>query len=138
MKIKTSELSGAALDWAVSVAGEYEANGHRPRLGWSTRTDVPRYWCVRHQVKDVGWFADYEFCPSRDWSQGGPIIDRERIDLSWQSSGRADWMAYGDDQTDAGVPLYAENGPTPLVAAMRCFVASKLGDEVDVPQELLA
>jgi len=27
-------------------------------------------------------------------------------------------------------------GPTPLIAAMRCFVASKLGEEVDVPQEL--
>jgi hypothetical protein len=28
-------------------------------------------------------------------------------------------------------------GPTPLIAAMRCYVASKLGDEVDVPEELM-
>ncbi len=28
-------------------------------------------------------------------------------------------------------------GPTPLIAAMRCYVASKLGDEVDIPEELL-
>ena len=28
-------------------------------------------------------------------------------------------------------------GPTPLIAAMRCYVASKLGDEVEVPVELL-
>ena len=29
------------------------------------------------------------------------------------------------------------SGPTPLIAAMRCYVASKLGDEVDVPEELV-
>ena len=28
-------------------------------------------------------------------------------------------------------------GPTPLIAAMRCYVASKLGDDVDIPEELL-
>lgn len=28
-------------------------------------------------------------------------------------------------------------GPTPLIAAMRCFVASKLGDEVEIPEELV-
>jgi hypothetical protein len=28
-------------------------------------------------------------------------------------------------------------GPTPLVAAMRCFVKSKCGDEIEVPKELV-
>jgi hypothetical protein len=28
------------------------------------------------------------------------------------------------------------DGPTPLIAAMRCYVASKLGDEIDIPEEL--
>lgn len=36
---------------------------------------------------------------------------------------------------DPGIP--EGYGPTPLIAAMRCFVASKLGDEVEVPDELL-
>jgi hypothetical protein len=27
-------------------------------------------------------------------------------------------------------------GDTPLIAAMRCYVASKLGDEVEIPKEL--
>ena len=29
-------------------------------------------------------------------------------------------------------------GPTPLIAAMRCYVSGKLGDEVDIPEELCA
>lgn len=150
MKIKTSELSDAALNWAVSVAGEYEANGHRPRLGWSTRTDVPRYWCVRHQVKDVGWFADYEFCPTRDWSQGGPIIDREGISLRpiRKPGHKLDGQCLAAiDHGNTGTLVqwvkretfsrHYWKGPTPLIAAMRCYVASRLGDEVEVPEELL-
>jgi hypothetical protein len=35
-----------------------------------------------------------------------------------------------------GVSIAHEYGPTPLIAAMRCYVASRLGDEVDVPEEL--
>lgn len=26
--------------------------------------------------------------------------------------------------------------PTPLIAAMHCYVANKLGDEVEIPEEL--
>jgi hypothetical protein len=29
------------------------------------------------------------------------------------------------------------HGHTPLIAAMRCYVASKLGEEIDVPEELI-
>jgi len=27
-------------------------------------------------------------------------------------------------------------GPTPLIAATRCYVASKLGDDIEIPEEL--
>jgi hypothetical protein len=64
----------------------------------------------------------------QDWALGGPIIEREGItvrrytDALWDASiGRLDYVA---------------DGPTPLVAAMRCYVISKLGDEVEVPDEL--
>lgn len=68
------------------------------------------------------------FTPSTDWSQGGPIIERERITL----------IACDNDfeAQSRTTPLACEEGPTPLIAAMRCFVASRLGDEVDVPDEL--
>ena len=63
-----------------------------------------------------------------DWAQGGPIIEREMIEL----------VPYTDSLWDA---MYRDqhipnDGPTPLIAAMRCYVASKLGDDVDVPEEL--
>ncbi len=103
MKAKTDELIHEALDWAVTHAN-YEINGDE----------------VWRQDK-----CDY----STDWAWGGPIIERERIELANVS---ADWRAMVDN--DGGwVRCY---GPTPLIAAMRCFVASRLGDEIEIPEEL--
>jgi hypothetical protein len=101
MKIKTSELTGAALDWAVAMAENWAG-------------------------------ADFENKPySTDWSQGGPIIEREHISVeATRVGGLGDrWMA--DIQTDC-----TQFADKPLIAAMRCYVASKLGDDVDVPEEL--
>ena len=63
---------------------------------------------------------------STDWAQGGPIIEREKMTLEWTGE---DWMAYIRHDEEYF-------GPTPLIAAMRCYVASVLGDEVEVPNEL--
>jgi len=67
--------------------------------------------------------------PSTDWSQGGPIIERERIAV--QSPNDKGWYA-----TDYMLKTY-ESGPTPLIAAMRCYVTSKLGETVEIPKGLL-
>lgn len=107
MKIKTSELTGAALDWAVA-----RAEGKRPSMFIFQRT---------------GALAG-EHHYSTDWAQGGPIIERERIAIDYDHDV---WNAAKD-----GLSWYI-GGPTPLIAAMRCYVASKLGDEVEVPEELL-
>jgi hypothetical protein len=78
------------------------------------------------------WFGDgderVEYAPSTDWAQGGPIIEREKlaICIGWKQ-----WLAFSDDTENAGV-----QGPTPLIAAMRCYVASKLGDDINIPEEL--
>ena len=64
---------------------------------------------------------------STDWAQGGPIIEREKMTLEWTGE---DWMAYIRHDEEYF-------GPTPLIAAMRCFVASKLGEEVELPNELV-
>ena len=118
--MKVSELTGHALDWAVAKCeGATEE--------W--RSGAPFLWdgvpCIRIDGHDVN------YRPSTDWSQGGPIIGRENICL-W-SEGH-DWEA--KIQTASGEWL-AEWAEKPLVASMRCYVASKLGDEVEIPAELL-
>jgi hypothetical protein len=103
MKIKVSELTGAALDWAVGyIMGEK----------------------LRILDRQIVWPEDYS--PSTDWAQGGPIIEREGIAL----------YLYGGSEWNAHVGGRESVGPTPLIAAMRCYVASKLGDEVEIPEEL--
>ena len=102
--MKTSELTGAPLDWAVA-----KADGKREN--------------------DFGWWWD-NYKPSTDWAQGGPIIERENIGL-WSEG--YDWEA--KIQIGSGQWL-AEWDEYPLIAAMRCYVASKMGDEIEVPEDL--
>ena len=115
MKIKTADLTGAALDWAVA---ESEGN---VRLQYDSREGL-----IISNI--LGWIP---YRPSVAWVQGGPIIEREGITLRSCIDGAA-W-----DAELAYEETILASGPTPLIAAMRCFVASKLGDEVEVPEELL-
>lgn len=57
-----------------------------------------------------------------------------------QAAQAGDWRAFlGDGTTNAGTgrrasePLIHARGDDPLIAAMRAFVASKFGDEVELP-----
>jgi hypothetical protein len=120
--MKTSELTGAALDWAVA-----KCEGKNITLMRNTDGSLfPQpVWA------DGLWQCNY----SHSWSQGGPIIEREWLDVTpWPNESDEDlrWQCVQHDSTDC---LFF--GPTPLIAAMRCFVASRLGDEVDIPEELL-
>jgi hypothetical protein len=83
-------------------------------------------WAVHQAWCEGACHDEPSPCYSTNWAQGGPIIERERISITHQV-GR--WAAQTDDD------LFAY-GPTPLIAAMRCYVASKLGDEVEIPEEL--
>lgn len=117
MKVKTDELSGAALDWAVAKCeGQqvYIAHNH-------TMTGV----CIL----DVDGPRD--FCPSRDWAQGGPIIEREKISIRQWTNVPVVHAYMPQD----GVQ-WSEDAQSPLIAAMRCFCYSRLGAVVDIPEEL--
>ena len=105
MKIKTSELTGKALDWAA--------------------------WKIEHsaaKTDDELVAALSPFSPSSEWAQGGPIIEREGYEIHNGVDG--DKVAHAEFQK-YGI------GKTILIAAMRCYVASRLGDVVDVPDELI-
>ena len=114
MKIKTADLVGPALDWAVAQL-EGKVHGYKHQL-----------------VDDCRQVVSYS--PSTNWSQGGPLIAREGIEVGPAFSGTT-WVA-GYPNKPTSKQCWS-NGPTPLIAAMRCYVASKLGDEVEVPDELM-
>jgi hypothetical protein len=123
MKIATSELTGAALRWAVAHAdgATVKPNTHRFNEELVMKWPNGAHW---------GFFVDYD--PSTDWAQAGPIIERAGIDLRFRHEGN--WAAH----RLIGKEYFLCEGPAPLIAAMRCFVASKLGEHVEVPDELLA
>ena len=110
MKIKTSELTGKPLDYAVAVAEGYTP--YTDGISW---------------IVDVGGASTQLFNYSNKWVAGGPIIEREKIAIDpdgWR------WVASTNDR-----PI-CYSAETPLIAAMRCYVESKLGDEVEIPEEL--
>lgn len=103
MKFKTSELTGAELNWAVA-----QCEG-RTNENWMLHSRTSSY------------------SPSKYWTLGGPIIERENIST----------RQLGDDNWRGSVNGFEKDGPTQLIAAMRCYVASKLGDEVEVTDKWL-
>lgn len=111
-KVKTCELQGAALDWAVAIC-EYPSETQK------------QLFTLKNPFKY-----------STEWMLAGPIIEREGLYLranddasKWASGG----LSINRHDGKPG-PLYWAD--TPLIAAMRCYVASKLGDEVEIPEEL--
>ena len=110
--VKVSTLIGPALDWAVA-----KCEGETQIVQFSPLASSKHY-----------------YAPSRKWAQGGPIIEWEIDQISRYETYpdyRADRFATDDYEDCHAI------GPTMLIAAMRCYVASKLGDEVDIPEELL-
>ena len=125
--MKTSELTGSALGWAVGVADK-----RRMRFGIGGSLEVRGRTENGDELPD-GWDMWMLWYPQANWSQGGPIIERESITVG---DAGASWVA-GKPWADDFFSAFVVYGPTPLIAAMRCYVASKLGDEVDIPKELL-
>ena len=115
--MKTSELTGAALDWAVAKCEGIEVIAMKDELA------------IFLDPADDGSLNEMPINYSTDWAQGGAIIERECISL---------FNCYGDSEWSANTEGYEYHATTPLEAAMRCYVASKLGDEVKVPEELLS
>ncbi|EAB7564158.1 DUF2591 domain-containing protein [Salmonella enterica subsp. enterica] len=119
MKVKTSELSGKALDWAVawSVCPESFKDNV------SEKTGLP-YWAD-------GWLSNGS--PSTDWRRGGLLIENHiptlQRDVDGYSEPEMPWYA------ECGV--FWDIGETPLIASCRALVQAKLGDEVEIPDELM-
>jgi hypothetical protein len=127
MRMKTNELIGPALDWAVAKCeGMSNLRPNPHRFDQRLIMDGPEGNGVFLQTLNY----------STDWAQGGPIIDRCQI--ATEHDYLSGWIAaYSHPVCGFGKRGYFhQTGPTPLIAAMRCYVASKLGDDIDVPEEL--
>lgn len=114
MKVKTSNLIGPALDLAVAKCRGFEGLDEDE-------------WLIRDGIADMPLSA---YNPSTDWAQAGPIIERHRIDLRFDRSGRS------THAWNASTLTRMAGGSDPLMAAMRAYVLSEVGDEVEVPNEL--
>ena len=134
MKIKTSELIGAALDWAVAISKCIPAEELYIQK-WGSRLPPSIY--RRNRDEDGNLDGTYTSGPdllfSRKWEAGGTLIDsmvREGLRLTGYKS-----LPTDPTSCQAQIGNIVTGGPTPLIAAMRCF-CSKLGDVVDIPEEL--
>lgn len=99
--MKVSELTGAMLDYWVARAEGFTESFAQHRPHW-----VPYSW---------------------KWEYGGPIIEREKISVNHQKTAHGQDAGWTAKATAYWLP---GDGPTPLIAAMRAFVASKFGEEV--------
>lgn len=164
MKVKTADLTGPALDWAVALAEklnprflkEEEAYNADVLTNTLKRGDYVVVLRPNNRLTPLGQYDGYNdgvcwknvFSPSTDYNQGGPIIEQEGIEITLcndlyfpKGNEKGDyyepyWQAV-IDLREGDVMVERQYGPTPLIAAMRCYVASKIGNEVDIPEELL-
>jgi len=112
--LKASELEGAALDyWMLRAMGDTDFEG------------------ISFEDFTAGWTTGF-FC---GWAEIGPLIEREQISLLRPDAGHTQpWLASGYGHPYVGRPDIQQFGPTPLVAVMRCYIASKFRE--DLPQHL--
>jgi hypothetical protein len=126
MLIKVEQLEDSALDWAVTYCeNAFFGTGAYALEHFSVNTEM----------------FDY----TTNWARSGPIIERVGLNLrQCYTSGKPNkgeyaWKCDKDFHNNVmTLGAFTQYGPTPLVAAMRSYVASKLGDEVDIPDELIS
>ncbi len=114
MKIKTRDLTKITLDWAVAKCN----NAHGD-------------WVDPAHFKSTHAMGMFNHSSSADQCQ--PIVERERI--SCQNKHDGWWLACIYDINDD--PLHYQLSHSKMEAEMRCYVASQLGESVEVP-DLLA
>lgn len=125
MKVKVSEATGPVLDLLVSRASNPDG---RDGWGWFERDTEGFLFDPLNECR---------YSPSTDWAQGGPIIERlmneSHMFFLENDKGHGHHCALSITPHDN----YHGCGPTPMIAAMRCYATSKLGKEAEVPDSLV-
>jgi hypothetical protein len=127
-RIKIAEAPPLAIDWLVGKAqGMFTPDSFYP--GWRVLQGK------LHLLSDSGDVFNVPYCPSTNPAQGHPILDRARVCLMPDRQNGVDiYSAYMSPQ----LMKHWCVGPTMLIAGLRCFLVSRLGEEAEVPEELLA
>ena len=128
IEVKTADLTGAALDWVVAQVEAVPVAIAAPHYGTDWRVYKP----------DFGG----KYSPSTDWAVGGPLIAKFQVALIPEAHGGMEGTEmserwYADVYYDGGEQYTTEHCDTVLIAACRAIVATKFGDSVQVPKELL-
>ena len=118
--IKIAEATPIQLDWLLA------------------KIQNPGWWEDGYMDGDPLFALEMDdgdtYSPTTYWAQGGPILETEGITVCCENK---EWTAYFRDNlfNEDGSEFF-QKGETPLIAAMRCYVASKLGETAEIPSEL--
>lgn len=135
VEMKTAELKGVALDWAVAIVVKGKVYDDSddclcpPEGAVQMNNDDSTLW-----LSSGGFHPENHWMPSADWAQCGPLLETQYIELSigdeeyWAC--RTSTSKYDDERVS-----YA--GSSMLIAACRAIVGEKIGQTVSVPKELL-
>jgi len=130
MRVNVSTLTGEALDWAVATCED--RNIMRDPMGFKSGSESG-YWIWEEKTNnhiDTAQLIGRNYSPSKNWLQGGEIIERENVSLASPSPVSDHWTAMTNMST------HKQHGDTALIAAMRCYVETKMGGEIDIPNSL--
>lgn len=144
VEVKTAELIGSALDWAVAKAVHgVDLEPFDTCCGsgnWNGNPNEPPECCGQPE-KQMYILPGQVWSPSTDWNQGGPILDRHCKSFGCVQDGTdGNWRAFGYGNGrpfDHVRQMRLASGTSILIAACRAIVAAKLGDVVSVPAELV-
>ncbi|WP_225785696.1 DUF2591 domain-containing protein [Pseudomonas sp. Marseille-P9655] len=125
IEVKTADLTGEALGWAVGMAEGLELELEPPYYNTSWRVFARHRYTVTEQAK--------RFNPWEDWAVGGPLLQKHNVSLHCPQK---DWDYWAAWITDNGKDV-AQGADLPLPAACRAIVAHRIGDTVQVPKELM-
>ncbi len=134
--MKVAELEGAELDyWVAKAEGKCNMEIHpddttKELICWEMNPPDTTAHGRGYKI------FERSFRPSTEWFDGGPIIEREKIEIyitNHQELGE-EWGAnkMGRDKNKRGMWFeFISFGPIPLIAAMRAYVSSVYGGEVN-------
>ncbi|MBD1229352.1 phage protein NinX family protein [Xenorhabdus griffiniae] len=135
MKIKTSALTGRALDWAVAMINE-----SMPTLineNGKYVVGIPNLFSTDFNGNLMP--AYYQYSPSTNWALCGQLMDKYCKSFGMvQGITDKTWRAFA-----YGIPCRGQDtmrlasGDTLKIAFCRALVTAQLGDEVEIPDELV-